>query len=146
MPANPPVDLTARLEQLGRSLGAREASHRDDLEQARTFAEKLRTQVAAAIESFHAAAVQAGAPHLRVDLSEIRLDDKHLRAIEFDLCRGRHKAIVTVKARGDVTLVGPFRTGKVEGPCLSFPIEGEEQLMPAMAGFLERFLEEAATP
>ena len=102
--------------------------------------------MAAALERFHAACAAAGAPHLRVEIGEVRADDKHLRAVEFDLTRGRHRAIVTAKSRGDVTLVGPFRTGKTEGPCLSFPIDAEAELRAALVSFLERFLEEAATP
>jgi hypothetical protein len=46
----------------------------------------------------------------------VRTDDKHLRSVEFELSRGRYRAIVTAKSRGDVTFVGPFRTGKTEGP------------------------------
>jgi hypothetical protein len=98
------------------------------------------------LEAFHAGADQAGARHLRVELGEVRLDDKHARAVQFDLQRGRHVAIVAVKSRREVTLVGPFRSGKPEGPCLSFPFEAEEELHEALGDFLERFLEEAASP
>lgn len=146
MAGDPSSDLGQRLETLGRELGAREVEHRDGLDQARACAEKLRSEVAAALERFHRAASDAGAPHLRIDLSDTRVDDKHLRSVEFDLLRGRHKAIVTAKGRGEVTLVGPFRTGKTEGPCLSFPFDAEAELREALATFLERFLEEAATP
>ena len=139
-------ELGARLEGLGRKLGEREVEHRESVAHAREFAHQLRSEVAAALDRFHRAAAESGAPHLNIEVSEIRVDDKHLRAVEFDLLRGRHQAIVTVKARGDVTLVGPFHTGKAEGPCLTFPIEGDEDFRAALGGFLERFLEEAATP
>ena len=142
----PEADLGSRLEALGRTLGAREAEHRASLDAARARAEGLRAQITAALERFHRAAAEAGAPHLQVALSEIRPDDKHLRAIEFDLSRGRHKAIVTAKSRGDVTLVGPFRSGNNEGPCLTFPLDAGEELADALGAFLVRFLEEAATP
>ena len=99
-----------------------------------------------ALAGFHEAATRAGAPHLAVELSPVRVDDKHLRSVEFDLCRGRYRAIVTAKSRGDVTLVGPFRSGKTEGPCKSFPMDAQDELRGALADFLERFLEEAATP
>jgi len=66
--------------------------------------------------------------------------------VEFELRRGRHRAIVTAKSRGEVTLVGPFRAGKVEGPCKSFPLEAQEELHLALGEFLEQFVEEAATP
>jgi hypothetical protein len=140
------LDLGERLEALGRSLGERESAHRAALEEARARAEALRGEVAAALERFHAAAAAAGAPHLRVAVGPVRLDDKHLRAVEFDLERGRHRAIVTVKSRGEVTLVGPFRAGKIEGPCLSFPFAAQDDLRRALGEFLARFLEEASTP
>ncbi len=142
-PAN---DLGDRLAALGTSLGQREAEHRDGLARAQACAEHLRETVSAALERFHAAAADAGAPHLRIDVSDVRIDDKHLRAVEFDLVRGRHKAIVVSKARGDVTLVGPFHVGKDEGPCRSFPAEATAELEKGLATFLERFVEEAATP
>jgi hypothetical protein len=142
----PSDDLTARLEALGRSLGEREAGHREALEAARACAAELRGRVVEALERFHAAAAAAGAPHLRIEVGEIRVDDKHLRAVEFDVQRGRYKAIVTAKSRGEVTLVGPFRIGKVEGPCLSFPFEARAELGRALPDFLARFVEEAATP
>lgn len=146
MSQSPPVDLGDRLEALGRSLGSREAPYREGLARARSVAEKLRARVADALGRFHQAAASAGAPQLEAVVSDTRADDKHLRAVQFDLARGRYRAIVTVKARGEVTLVGPFRAGKDEGPCRTFPIDSESEIEGALAGFLERFLEEAATP
>jgi len=138
--------LGARLEALGRKFGSREAEHREALERAHTFAEKLRGAVAEAVECFHSGAASTGAPHLRIDVSEIRVDDKHVRAVEFDLLRGRHKAVVIAKARGEVTLVGPFHLGKTEEPCLSFPFNAEAEIREALGPFLERFAEAAAAP
>jgi hypothetical protein len=138
--------FTDRFERLGQTLGAREAEHAGGLEQARALAEALRARVASALEAFHRASRAAGAPHLKVDLGEVRLDDKHLRAVEFEISRGRHRAIVTAKSRGDVTLVGPFHRGKTEGPCRSFPFDARDELDAALGDFLERFCEEAATP
>jgi hypothetical protein len=146
MTQSPPADLAERLEALGREIGAREAPHREDLARARAVADKLRDHVAAALGRFHRAAAAAGAPQLEVTVSDTRPDDKHLRAVQFDLSRGRHRAIVTVKARGEVTFVGPFRAGRDEGPCRTFPIDSESEIGGALASFLERFLEEAATP
>ena len=54
--------------------------------------------------------------------------------------------MVTVKSRGEATLVGPFHVGKTEGPCKSFPFAAEDELRKALGDFLERFLTEAATP
>jgi hypothetical protein len=140
------AELRGRLETLGRELGAREAEHQPALERARRCAEALRNEVAGALAAFQAAVDRAGAPHLRVELGAPRTDQKHLRAVEFDLVRGRHRAIVTVKSRGEVTLVGPFHVGKTEGPCLTFPIDSQAEIGKALGDFLERFLIEAATP
>jgi len=145
-PSPSDADLRGRLAAMGRSLGAREASHQTSLAEARSRCEALRSIVADAVDGFHAEAGRAGAPHLRVDVGPVRLDEKHVRAIEFDVRRGRHTALVIVKSRGEVTLVGPFRTGKTEGPCRSFPWDAESDIAKALGDFLERFLEEAATP
>ena len=141
-----PTALSSRLRTLGREIGEREAEHGAGLERARKCVEALRDEVAAALDAFHREAAAAGAPHLRVELSPVRIDDKHLRSVEFELWRGRYRAIVTAKSRGDVTFVGPFRSGKVEGPCKSFPIDARDEVSGALESFLESFLEEAATP
>ena len=140
------MSLEQRMRKLGTDLGERELQHAGALETTHKTAEHLRGVVAAALEAFHAAAAAAGAPHVRVALGEPRLDDKHIRAVEFDLLRGRHRAIVTVKSRGDVTLVGPFRVGKTEGPCRSFPVESMDEIEAALGDFLESFIEEGSTP
>jgi hypothetical protein len=142
----PAIDLPARLEDLGRTLGEREAAYAPDLEVAREQADALRARVEEALERFHAVAGRAGAPHLRIDLSEIRVDDKHLRAVEFDLTRGRHKAIVVAKSAGEITLVGPFRSGKTEGPCKSMPFAAKSEIDAALGDFIATFIEQAATP
>jgi hypothetical protein len=139
-------DLEARLAEVGRRLGEREAGHAGALASARSRAEALHAEVARALEAFHASSARAGAPQLRIALGEVRLDDKHARAVQFDLARGRCAGVVTVKSRGEVTLVGPFQRGKTEGPCLSFPFEADAELRQALGDFLERFLDEAAHP
>ena len=149
MPPLPPegaAELAARLDKLGLTLGEREASHQPGLRDARACLESLRSVIAAALERFHEAAGRAGAPELRIALSDVRPDDKHVRAVQFDLTRGRYRAVVTARSRGEVTLVGPFHAGKTEGPCLTFPLDAGDDLRAALASFLEKFLEEAATP
>jgi hypothetical protein len=136
--------LQERLRQLGREVAAREAEHAGALEEARRTAERLRAEVAAALAGWHEAV--GGAAQLTVRVGEVRPDDKHVRAVEFDLVRGRHRAIVTVKARGDVTLVGPFHACKTEGPCKSVPFAAQDEIRKALGDFLERFLTDASTP
>ena len=138
--------LAARLAAVGRELGAREGEHGAELARARACAEKLHAQVESALEAFHAAAAESGAPHLRIELGAPRSDDKHLRSVQFDVRRGRTRAIVTVKSRGEVTLVGPFHMGKNEGPCKTFPSDASAEIGPALGSFLEDFLREASTP
>jgi hypothetical protein len=134
------------MAQLGAALGAREAEHSAAIAAAWQRAGALRIEVAEALDAFTAAATRAGAPQLAVRLGDTHTDDKHLRSVEFDLARGRHRAIVVVKSRGEVTLVGPFHQGKAEGPCKSFPFAAEADIRTALGDFLEKFLAEAATP
>lgn len=138
--------LRDRMRALGQELAAREAEHRAALDEARQRAAALRAEVAEALAGWRDAVSAAGAPQLAVALGELRPDEKHVRAVEFDLARGRHRAVVTVKSRGEVTLVGPFHAGKTEGPCKSFPFAAEDEIRKALGDFLERFLTEAATP
>lgn len=138
--------LAERMAVLGRVLGEREADHGAAMAEARRCADRLRGEVGRALEVFHSAAHAAGAEHFEVVVSPLRIDDKHLRAVQFDLSRGRHRAIVTAKSRGDLTLVGPFRDGHAEGPCKSFPFDAQDEIQRALADFLESFLEAAATP
>ena len=145
-PAPSPGELRERLEEIGRRVGTEEAAHRPALEEAQRRADALQALVANALEGFAAAAAASGAPHLKIELGPTRLDDKHIRAIEFEIRRGRHVAIVTVKSRGEVTLVGPIHAGKTEGPCKTFPFAAERELLRGLGDFLERFLAEAVTP
>ena len=146
MASQPPAPLVGRLQEVGRKIGAREAAHRDELDRASEVADQLRSTVVAAIEGFHRGAKDAGAPHLRIEVSEPRLDDKHARAVQFGVRRGRTSALVIVKSRGDLTMVGPFQQGKTEGPCRRFPFGADAEIDAALGDFLERFLEDASAP
>jgi len=138
--------LDERLEELGRLLGKREAPHAQALERARARAEQLRADIARALEGFLEAAHATGAAFMEAEVSAVRPDDKHLRAFQFELCRGHHCAIVTVKSRAEVTLVGPFRVGKAEGPCRSFPLEESDEFAASLLDFVSSFVEQAASP
>ena len=138
--------LRERLRDLGRELATREAAEPARLEQARATSRALHGVVAHGLAAFHEAARAGGAPQLEVQLEAPRTDDKHLRAVQFAIRRGRHAAIVTVKSRGEVTLVGPFRQGKDEGPCKTFPIDATSEIDAALGDFLAAFLREAAAP
>ncbi len=137
--------LDERLSAVARQLVERESQHSADLDRAWACAQKLHLRLATALEEFHAL-VMAKAPQLQLTLGEPRVDEKHLHAVQFELERGRHRAIVTVKSRGEVTLVGPFRLGGVEGPCRSFPMAAEADIEGALEDFVLAFIEEAATP
>jgi hypothetical protein len=142
-----PDPLCARLAAAGRALGAREAPHRAALDEAGARCRSLHARACAALDAFSAAATAAGAPQLALTISAPRLDDKRVRAWQFQLGRGRHVGIVVVKAKREITLVGPFHAGKQEGPCRSLPFDAPvDELDAALAEFLERVAEEAATP
>lgn len=140
------MKLEERLEALAGRLAEREAAHADGVARAWEVARALHARIAPALDRYHARLDAAGAGHLAVSLSPPRTDDKHAHAVQLDLSRGRYEAIVTVKDRGEVTLVGPFRAGQKEGPCQTLPIDARDEIDSALAAFLERFLEAAASP
>ncbi len=134
------------LVPLAEALAEREAEHSEGLAAAWREATHLHARVAAAVGAFHAALAEGGIVHLRILLGEPRLDDKHVRAVEFDLSRGKTAAVVSVRSSGEVTLVGPFRIGSKEGPCETVPWSQAGSLDSALAAFLERFVERALAP
>ncbi len=138
--------LADQLEEIGRRLGARESAQAEQLEHARKRAGELHMRVRDGLEGFYRGCRDAGATHLEVDLSQPRIDDKHLHSVQFDLARGRHRMIVTVKSKGEVTLVGPFDAGKPEGPCKSFALEDDPAIDEALGVVLGEFLELAFVP
>ncbi|MEM9174623.1 MAG: hypothetical protein AAGC67_05270 [Myxococcota bacterium] len=139
------MSLEERLKAIGEGVVEREKRHADAMADASARLDALRAQVARAIDAFNAA-VAADVPHLSIDVSPVRLDEKHLHAHEFELARGRHRALVIAKSNAEFTLVGPFKTGKPEGPCRSFPFSAASDLEDALEDFLERFLDEATAP
>jgi len=139
------MGLNERVEVLARAVAEREAAHAEALGRARARAAALRDRLLPSIETFNRIVGEAS-PDLAVTVTPLRTDDKHAHAVEFDLERGRTRAVVTAKSKGQVTLVGPFRTGKDEGPCRSFAFEAEDDIESALADFVERFLEAATAP
>lgn len=139
------MSLNDRIEAIAHDVAKREVVHEEALAQALNKAEELHNRVDEAIRRFNDV-VSKDVPHLEVIVSPPRTDDKHLHAVEFDLERGCHRAVITVKSKGVVTLVGPFRSGKKEGPCRSFPIAAADEIEDALGDFLESFLQEAAAP
>jgi len=70
------------------------------------------------IATFAAAVREEGAPHLDLlRLDPVEPDDKSIRAFQIRIHRGRFRALVIVKDRAEVMLVGPFRQGSSEEPC-----------------------------
>jgi hypothetical protein len=142
---DPREGLEERLYDLARSLAERETEHADGCARAARFAAVLHNAVQRALARFEEGLGEL-AHRFKIELSDPRVDDKHLRSVEFEVSRGRHRAIVTVKSRGEVTFVGPFHKGKPEGPCRTFPIDADDEVDGALVVFLAKFLEEAATP
>jgi hypothetical protein len=139
------MDLKDRLSALGQQLAEREAAHAETLSAARKRAEQLHARVEEALAAFHSNALP-DAPWLELALGAPKTDDKHLHSFEFDVRRGRHRVLVTVKSRGEVTLVGPFHVGKTEGPCETFPINDDAAIEAALGELLAQFIEQATTP
>ena len=139
------MNLNERTEAIAHEVAKRESTHLEPIARARRKAEELHGQVDSAIGRFNATLAES-VPYLQVEVSPPRIDDKHLHAVEFDLERGRHRAVITVKSKGEVTLVGPFREGKKEGPCRSFPVDADADIADALSDFLAAFLEAASSP
>lgn len=137
--------LEERLAELARQLVERERNHSTDLNRAFEYANKMHTRLASALEEFHALTLPE-APQLSIELGEPGVDEKHLHAVQFDLSRGRHRAIFTIKSRGEITMVGPFRVGKTEGPCRSFPVTAEAEIELALEELVLSFIQEAVRP
>ena len=138
--------LIDELEEIGRRLGARETAQGEQRERVQKRATELFERVQRGLDGFHRGMSDAGASHLAVDLSKPRIDDKHLHSMQFDLARGRHRLIVTVKSKGEVTLVGPFKAGKQEGPCKSIPLDDDQAIDAGLSLVLSEFLEQAFSP
>lgn len=152
-PPAPPVSQSAsegalreRLCTLAEALAERESEHTAALEQAFAVSHRLHGRVLEAVDAFHSVLAARGLAHLRIRVGEPRMDDKHIRAVQFEISRGRTIALVSVKSRGEVTLVGPFKDGKTEGPCETMPWAHASTLELTLADFLERFIEQAVTP
>lgn len=144
------MDLEEKLAARGRELAAREAKQAGALAWARVLADALHERVSRALAAYHAAV--SDTKQLRVSQGDVRHDDKHLHAFEFDVRRGRHRVIVVVKNSGQVVLVGPFHMGKDEGPCRRVPVlvdadpSPSAEVIEALGDVLDAFLVEAATP
>ena len=138
--------LADQLEEIGRRLGTRESAQAKELERIKRRAQELHARVQAGLEGFRRGTLEAGAAHLAVTLSDPRIDDKHFHSVQFDLTRGRHRVVITTKSKGEVTLVGPFKAGKQEGPCTSISLDDDDAIDAALVEVLSEFLETAFTP
>jgi hypothetical protein len=100
------------------------------LAEARAGAEVLRDQAQTCIEVFVRRAEALGARQLGdVAVSAVGADEKHVDCVQFSVERGRNLLLCVAIANssgGKVRLVGPFKRGKVEGPCGDFPLRGAE--------------------
>ncbi len=118
---------TARFEQLAASLADRDRDVSKSLEEVRTPFEALRRRAVGGIETFVRVARERGGTHLTdVAVGPVVPDEKHVDCLQFKVARGRWELTCVGKARGVVTLVGPYRRGKPEKPCAEFPLPGAE--------------------
>jgi hypothetical protein len=133
-----------RFEKLAETLARRDEELGAGLEEAREAAERLRGLADAAVEGFRRAARARGAPHLaHLEVGGVEPDEKHVDCVQFGVRRGRWEALCVAKASGKVTLVGPFKRGKTEKPCLDVPLHGA-QTESALDDLLLRLIEQAS--
>ncbi len=138
------MGLSERLEGIGAELREREDGERDKFERTWERAREIHARVEAGLAGFARGA--GDVEHLAVELSTPRNDDKHLHAVQFDASRGRHRVIATVKAKGVVTLVGPFKDGDTEGPCKRIDLDDDAAIDAGLEAVLVDFLEVAFAP
>ncbi len=116
-----------RFEELARQLSTRDRELSGDLARARTAAETLRAHAQACVEVFQATVCKEGADHLgHIEVGPVEPDAKHVDCLQFIVARGRFEAACVAKARGLITLVGPYKRGKTEKPCVDQPLSGPE--------------------
>jgi hypothetical protein len=102
------------------------------LGEVRAAAEALRGQAFECVEAFCRRARELGAHQLEhVVVSDVGPDEKHVDCVQFSVSRGRAMLLCVAIAgetegAGKVRLVGPFKRGKIEGPCGDFPLRGPE--------------------
>jgi hypothetical protein len=126
-----------RFEALARELAERDRAIGASLAEARSAAAELRRHAEHAVATFCAAARAQGAEHLtEIRVGPVEPDEKHVDCVQLRIARGRHELVCVADAEGRITLVGPFRRGKQEGPCADFPLRGPELLL----GFDERLV------
>jgi hypothetical protein len=136
---------TARFEQLAAALADRDRDVSGSLEDVRRSLEALRERALASIEAFVRVACEHGSSHLTdIDVGPVEADEKHVDCVQFKVARGRWEITCVGKARGTITLVGPYCRGKPEKPCAHFPLPGAEA-DAALEDLLLDLLREAST-
>ena len=135
---------TQRFEKLASELATRDRDLPLAITEARVAAVELRERAEAAVEAFRQTARKEGADHLAdIRVGPVEPDEKHVDCVQFRVWRGRFEIICVAKAEGAVRLVGPFRRGKSEKPCLDQPPRGEA-VERALEELLEKLIREAS--
>ena len=90
------------------------------------------------VDAFRSAVCKKGSEHLgHIEVGPVEPDAKHVDCIQFTIARGRFEAVCVAKAKGVITLVGPYKRGKTEKPCNDYELSGSE----TEAGLEELLLE-----
>jgi hypothetical protein len=135
---------TRRLEELAERLAERDRDLAEPLERAWSCTRDLREKASAAAEVFRRAARERGAEHLaNLEVGAVEPDEKHVDCVQFRISRGRFEALCVGKPAGKVTLVGPYRRGRPEKPCVDFPLEGAE-VERGLEDLVVKLIEEAS--
>ena len=117
----------ASLRALAREMASRDSDLPGALAEAKAAAERLQKRAHAAVDAFRDEADRAGAEHLgHIDVTPVEPDEKHVDAYQLHVRRGRWEIACVVKARGQITLVGPYKRFKAETPCRDVPFDGPE--------------------
>jgi len=136
---------TQRFRRLADELAARDPGLAGRLRGVRDAARMLREFAFEAVESFRERAAEIGAPYLgNLEVSPVEPDEKRVGCVQFRVARGRLELLCVAIAdgTGKVRLVGPFKRGKQEGPCVEVPLRGAE-VEKALADRIEQLVREA---
>jgi len=118
---------TQRFEALAQTLAERDRSLASAILAVEPALEVLRERAARAVAVFVNVALEHRVPHLtHLSVGPVEPDEKHIDCLQFKVRRGRWEIVCVGKPRGVVTLVGPYRSGKQEGPCSEHPLHGNE--------------------
>lgn len=112
------------IDRVARELARRYRGTSAARDRAQTIARRMRDLAVGLVDRFARIVREEGAPHLDlIHVGEVEPDDKSVRAFQVRLERGRFRALIVSKDRGEVMLVGPFKASGAQEPCQAIRLD-----------------------